>query len=324
MTKKILIVDDEPNNLEILNQILNQDYELLFSLNGELAKEAAIKHQPDLILLDVTMPVISGFDVCQWLKQHPITQHIPVIFVTALTNVEDEIKGFRLGAADYIHKPFSAPIVKRRVQTHLLLVHQDELKRSYRETVYMLGLAGHYNDNDTGVHIWRMAEYSRHIALELGWDKEKADLLELAAPLHDTGKIGIPDSILKAPRKLEDHEWKIMKTHTTIGYEILNKGHCELMKMAAEIALCHHEKWDGTGYPKGLAGASIPEPAQIVAVADVFDALSTARAYKHAWSLDDSINFIKAQSGKHFNPIAVEAFLSKLPAILSSREHWTD
>ncbi|MEQ9547599.1 MAG: response regulator [Marinobacter sp.] len=321
--KKILIVDDEPNNLEVLRQILRQDYDLLFALNGELAKKAAIEHRPDLILLDVSMPQISGFDVCRWLKQQPATQRIPVIFITALTKVEEELKGFNLGAVDYIHKPFSAPIVRRRVQTHLLLIHQDELKRSYKEAVFMLGRAGHYNDTDTGVHIWRMAEYSRHIALALGWDKEQAELLEMAAPLHDTGKIGIPDSILKAPRKLEPLEWEIMKTHTTIGYDILSKANCELMTMAAEIALSHHEKWDGTGYPEGLAGEDIPQSAQVVAVADVFDALSVSRPYKNAWALEDCIDFIKSQSKKHFNPSVVEAFLSCLPEILATHDYYT-
>ncbi|WP_375177673.1 two-component system response regulator [Marinobacter mobilis] len=322
MKAKILIVDDEPNNLEVLNQILKQDYELLFALNGEVAKEAAIRHHPHLILLDVSMPLISGFDVCRWLKQHPVTKHIPVIFVTARTRAEDEVKGFTLGAVDYIHKPFSAPIVQRRVETHLRLVHQDELQRSYKETVYMLGRAGHYNDTDTGVHIWRMAEYSRHIALAMGWDKKRSELLELAAPLHDTGKIGIPDSILKAPRKLTEQEWVIMKTHTEIGNDILSNGKSELMMMAAEIAWCHHEKWDGTGYPRGLVGNDIPPSAQIVAVADVFDALSMKRSYKGAWPTDDCIRFIEDQSGQHFNPAVVDAFLTKVPDILAALHYW--
>ncbi|MGM0767666.1 MAG: response regulator [Pseudomonadota bacterium] len=324
MTKKILLVDDEPNNLELLRQILREDYELLFALSGEVAKEAALTHKPDLILLDVSMPVMSGFEVCEWLKRQPATRRIPVIFITVLNKVEDELRGLNLGAVDYIQKPFSPPLVKRRVQTHLQLVHQDELAQSYRESVYMLGRAGHYHDTVTGAHIWRMAAYSRCIAQGLGWSKEKAEMIELAAPLHDTGKIGIPDIILKAPRKLDEQEWLVMKTHTTIGYDILKEGKSEVMATAAEIALYHHEKWNGTGYPRGLSGTEIPESAQVVAVADVFDALSMTRPYKPKWSLEDCIDLIKDQSGEHFNPDVVDAFLSRLPDIMRAHEYWSD
>ena len=249
MKKKILLVDDEPNNLQLLRQILRSSYQLIFAHNGQSALAAVAAHHPDLILLDVMMPDLDGYEVCRRLKADPLTHDIPVIFVTAMGDVDDEAAGFDVGAVDYIHKPVSPAIVIRRVQTHLSLVHVKELEDSQREAIYMLGAAGHYNDNDTGLHIWRMAAYARAIAEAIGWPEHMAERLELAAPLHDTGKIGIPDGILKAPRKLTEEEWVTMRQHSLIGYEILQCSNTPIFKMAAEIALYHHEKWDGSGYP---------------------------------------------------------------------------
>lgn len=299
MKKKILLVDDEPNNLQLLRQILRTSYQLIFAHNGQSALAAVAAHHPDLILLDVMMPDLDGYEVCRRLKADPLTHDIPVIFVTAMGDVDDEAAGFDVGAVDYIHKPVSPAIVIRRVQTHLSLVHVKELEDSQREAIYMLGAAGHYNDNDTGLHIWRMAAYARAIAEAIGWPEHMAERLELAAPLHDTGKIGIPDGILKAPRKLTAEEWVIMRQHSLIGYEILQCSDTPIFKMAAEIALYHHEKWDGSGYPKGLAGDNIPKSAQIVAIADVFDALTMKRSYKEAWSVEASLEEMRANSGTH-------------------------
>lgn len=324
MQKKILAVDDEPNNLHVLRQILRDHYKLIFATNGEKALEAAEIHQPDLILLDVMMPDISGYEVCRTLKRSVKTERIPVIFVTAMNEIDDEAKGFDVGAVDYIQKPVSALILLRRVETHLSLVQAHQLERSHKEAVYMLGEAGHYNDNDTGVHIWRMAAYAKAIATALGWPAEQVNQLELAAPLHDTGKIGIPHEILKAPRKLSADEWLIMKQHTTIGADILSNADCRIFKMAVDIARSHHEKWDGSGYPQGLVAAEIPEAARIVALADVFDALTMKRPYKDAWTIDEAVAEIRKGSGSHFEPRLVDLFEQVLPELLRLKEAWAE
>ncbi len=324
MKKKILLVDDEPNNLQLLRQILRASYQLIFAHNGQSALAAVAAHHPDLILLDVMMPDLDGYEVSRRLKADPLTHDIPVIFVTAMGDVDDEAAGFDVGAVDYIHKPVSPAIVIRRVQTHLSLVHVKELEDSQREAIYMLGAAGHYNDNDTGLHVWRMAAYARALAEAISWPEHLAERLELAAPLHDTGKIGIPDGILKAPRKLTAEEWVTMRQHSLIGYEILQCSHTPIFKMAAEIALYHHEKWDGSGYPKGLVGDNIPQSAQIVAIADVFDALTMKRSYKEAWSVEASLEEMRANSGTHFNPALLTIFLNILPKILNIKKEWDE
>lgn len=324
MLKKILIVDDEPNNLQLLRQILKEEFQLIFANGGKKALLAAEQHLPDLILLDIMMPDLDGYQVCERLKLSPLTKAIPVIFVTAMSDVEDEAKGFDVGGVDYIQKPVSAPIVLRRVKTHLSLVKINELEKVQKATVFMLGEAGHYNDNDTGSHIWRMAAYSRALATAAGWPEIMAELMELAAPMHDTGKIGIPDEILKAPRKLTPEEWVIMRKHTQIGADILNKSDSKLINLASEIALSHHEKWDGSGYPNALAGEAIPESGRIVAIADVFDALTMKRPYKDAWPIDDVINEVIKSSGTDFDPRLVDIFIKILPQILEIKKAWDD
>jgi putative two-component system response regulator len=322
MQKLILAVDDEPNNLNLLLQILRDRYRLMFANNGAKALEVARAMQPDLILLDVMMPGLDGFEVCRLLKADPRLCHIPVLFLTAMHDVEDEARAFDMGAVDFVHKPFSAPILLRRVATHLNLVRLAEVERARREAVYMLGEAGHYNDNDTGAHIWRMANYACALARALGWADSQVELLELAAPLHDTGKIGIPGSILKAPRALTPEEWVIMRSHTVIGAQILENGTGPAFEMAARIARSHHERWDGAGYPDGLRDEQIPEPARIVAVADVFDALTMQRPYKHAWSCAQARQHIIDGAGSHFEPRVVEAFADILPQLLAVKEEW--
>jgi len=186
----------------------------------------------------------------------------------------------------------------------------------------MLGKAGHYNDTDTGAHIWRMAAYSRSLAEAVGWGRDRCSLLELAAPMHDTGKIGIPDAVLKKPGKLDAEEWTIMKTHTSIGHGILKQSNAPMFQLAGEIALNHHEKWDGSGYPNGLSAEDIPESARIVAVADVFDALSMKRPYKDAWPLDKTLEFLKENAGSHLESRLVDAFMDILPTILAIKADW--
>ena len=322
MQKKLLVVDDEPNNLRVIGQILRDRYALIFATNGEEAIELAAQDLPDLILLDIMMPGMNGYEVCEKLKANPSTREIPVIFVTAMSEVEDEARGFDAGAVDYIQKPVSAPILLRRVQTHLSLVRVNELEASHRQAVFMLGEAGHYNDTDTGAHIWRMAAYARALAAAAGWPDDLVERLGLAAPLHDTGKIGTPDAILKAPRELTAEEWGIMRQHAEIGFGILSKSNSKLFVMAAEIAHHHHEKWDGSGYPDGLAGDAIPEAARIVALADVFDALTTKRPYKAPWSIEDTLAEIRKGAGSHFEPRLVDLFEKILPELLRIKDEW--
>ena len=320
----LLLVDDEPANLHVLKHILQEHYRLLFARDGQRALELAAAERPQLILLDVMMPGMTGHEVCAQLKSDPHTSDIPVIFVTALSNVDDEIRGFELGAVDYITKPVSAPIVKARVRTHLSLVRAEVLRETRLNIVQALGMAAEYKDNETGLHVIRMSHFSRIIALEAGFNAEEADELLHAAPMHDVGKIGIPDAILQKPGKLDDAEWEIMQKHPEIGAQIIGEHDASMLKMAHRIALGHHEKWDGSGYPAGLAGNAIPIEARIVAIADVFDALTSVRPYKKAWSVEDAVALIREQSGRHFDPDLVDCFLRRLDDINHIRERWAE
>lgn len=320
----LLIVDDEPANLALLRRILEPEYKLMFARNGVDALELAFKHHPGLVLLDIQMPGMDGYAVCRALKANPPTESIPVIFVTSLSELGDEMVGFEAGCVDYLTKPVSGGIVRARVRTHLSLVQAKQLEKSHRDALSMLGKAGHYNDSDTGLHIWRMAAYARRLAMAVGWPHDRCGLLELAAPMHDTGKIGIPDAVLRKPYALDAGEWVIMRAHCRIGYEILSSSDASIFRLAAEIALHHHEKWDGTGYPMGLVGEAIPESARIVAVADVFDALTTKRPYKEVWPVEKAMAALREGSGRHFQPSLVEAFEECLVDMIGIKADWND
>lgn len=318
----ILVVDDEPFNLAAMEATLSDDYRLLFARNGIDAIETALLHLPSIVLLDVQMPGMSGYDVCRKLKADPITEAIPVIFITGMSNMGDEEEGFAAGGVDYILKPFSRPILKARVATHLSLVRTSKLDKSHRDAIHMLGDAGHFNDTDTGVHIWRMASYAGIIAQAYGLEREQCELVEMAAPMHDTGKIGIPHAILKKPATLDADEWALMRTHSKMGYNILCQSDAPVFQMAAEIALRHHERWDGSGYPGNLQGLDIPVSARVVALADVFDALTMKRPYKEAWPLEKAIEAIHEGSGTHFEPALVDAFDGVLSRICDTKSSW--
>jgi len=326
----ILIVDDTPENIDVLVGILKDEYEMIAALNGSKAlKIIQSGKQPDLILLDVMMPEMDGYQVCKRLKADYTTRHIPVIFVTAKVSVDDELKGFALGAADYISKPFSPPVIKARIKTHLALYDQnnelehkviartEELNNTRMQIIQRLGRAAEYKDNETGMHVIRMSHYSRVLGLAAGMNDEEADMLLNAAPMHDIGKIGIEDKIILKPGKLDAEEWAIMQTHCQIGAEIIGDDASELLKMAKIVAMTHHERWDGSGYPKGLKEEEIPRVGRIIAIADVFDALTSKRSYKQAWSVGDAIEQIKKDAGKHFDPYLVSLFIEALPEILS-------
>jgi len=330
----LLIVDDTVANLDVLKGVLGKEYEVKAAINGSIALKVAAQQTPDLILLDIMMPEIDGYEVCKQLKANPDTFNIPVIFITSMLDAKDERKGFDVGGVDYITKPINPSIVKARVKTHLALANQQracqqildiqtrELMTNQKSAINMLGEAGHYNDSDTGVHIWRMTAYSAALARALNWSVSEVELLEMAAPMHDMGKIGIPDSILKAPRKLSEEEWLIMQSHSIIGYQILKKGNTSIFHMAAEIALNHHEKYNGKGYPEALSADQIPESARIVAIADVFDALTIKRPYKEAWPVEKAFSLIIDESGKHFDPAMVTVFIDIKKEIIQIKEDW--
>jgi putative two-component system response regulator len=337
MLPTILVVDDTPSNISVLSEILRGDYRVLAAINGAQAlKIARGEPPPDLILLDVMMPGMSGHEVCQQLKAESSTRKIPVIFVTAMNQVEDETRGFALGAVDYITKPVSPPIVTARVKTHLALYDQNrELERKVRERtaelrhtrleiIKRLGRAGEFRDNETGMHVIRVAHYCRLLGEAVRMNEEDVDLLFNAAPMHDIGKIGIRDNVLLKPGKLDDDEIKIMRQHVPFGGEIIGEHGDGLLSMARLIALTHHEKWDGTGYHRGLKGEEIPLVGRITSIADVFDALTSVRPYKKAWPVEDAVTLIKREAGTSFDPELVQKFVAILPQILAMREKYSD
>ena len=321
---RILIVDDEPANLKVLRQVLQDSYRLTFARSGADALELLEKEEVSLILLDIMMPDMTGFEVCEQVKAQPHTAHIPVIFVTALKDTIDEETGFNLGAVDYITKPIVPAIVRARVKTHLSLVQADVLKATQVDLIQRLGRAAEYKDNETGMHVLRMSHYAHVLALAAGIDAEAANELLLASQMHDLGKIAIPDNILLKPGRLNDDEFKQMKAHTLIGADILSNPRSQLVALAYSIAMTHHEKWDGSGYPKGLKGLEIPLEGRIAAIADVFDALTSERPYKAAWPVEEAVNLLQQESGKHFDPDLVGLFVLELPKILDIKHQFAE
>lgn len=332
--KSVLIVDDIAKNIDLLKDILSEDYHVQIAKSGKMALDIVNSKAPDIILLDIMMPGMNGFEVCRLLKSNPKTADIPIIFLTALTDMTHEKEGFEVGCVDFITKPISPLTTLARVKTHLKIyenhlnnkhlikLRTKELDSLLTSAIGMLADVGHLNDTDTGVHMWRMADYSAALAKGIGWSESDVELLQLAAPLHDTGKVGIPDSILKSPNKLTEEEWVSMRRHPDIGHQILSKSNAPLFKLASIIALGHHEKWDGSGYPLGLAGEAIPIAARIVALADVFDALTMERSYKKSWPIEEALQYIKDNSGTHFDPKLVDSFINIKDEICNIKQKW--
>jgi putative two-component system response regulator len=340
--KSVLVVDDSPDNLTLISQLLKDIYQVKVANSGERAlKIARADHPPDLILLDIMMPVMSGYEVCQELKSGPATADIPIIFLTAMTAAEDEKKGFDLGAVDYITKPISPPIVLARVKAHLHIKAtadflkdkaaflESEVTRRTREvvaiqdvTTFALASLAETRDNETGNHIRRTQFYVRALAEKLRERSEFAawltprqiDVLFKSAPLHDIGKVGIPDRILLKPGRLDPDEYEIMKTHAALGKDAIARAEqqlgkeVEFLSCAKQIAWSHHERWDGKGYPRGLSGADIPLAARLMSVADVYDALISKRVYKDGMPHEKAMAIILEGRGTQFDPDAVDTF----------------
>ncbi len=330
----VLVVDDSPENIDVMTQILKCDYQVKFAKNGKVAIEMTKLFKPDLILLDIIMQGMNGYEVCEYFKSNPKTKDIPIIFVTSKDDAFDEAKGFELGAVDYITKPVSEVVVKARVKTHIelhnqqaalseqVMIQNQEVLETRLEIIKCLSAAAEYRDEDTGNHVFRMSHYCYEIAKSYGYSERDALILLNASPMHDVGKIGIPDHILLKPGKLNDEEWAMMQKHTIIGEKILGEHKSSLMSTARTIAIQHHERWDGSGYPKGLRETEININARIAAVADVFDALTSERPYKRAWSIEKSVEEIKCNSGAHFDPEIVNVFINTLPKILEIKEEY--
>ena len=325
--QRILVVDDDESTRLIMRTILETEYEVLLSDSGSEALYTARHEKPDLILLDIIMPGLDGFETCRALKAELRTREIPVIFVTSLGDVKDETQGFQVGGADYIMKPVNPALLRARINIHLRLYHQQQALRrqvaeatseilaTQRVIIERLGKAAEYRDDLTGQHVVRMSLYTGILARAAGLSDEEARTLELAAPMHDIGKIKIPDDILKRPGKLSADEMSLMREHARFGAELIGHHHSHLLQLARTVAIAHHEKWDGSGYPEGLARDKIPLEARLVAIADVFDALTSPRPYKPAWTIEDAIKYIESQAGKHFDPELAPLLRSNLKLI---------
>ncbi len=325
----ILIVDDEPANIKALANALGGNYKILAATSGEQAMNVAFAKADclDLILMDILMPGISGLDVTARLHSCPETSEIPVIFITAKTDVEEEAQGLGMGAVDYIRKPFHPVIVKARVRTQLeLKKHKDhldemvtlrteELVQTREDIVMRLAKAAETRDNETGMHLIRLSHLCSLLGKVLGMSPSQCQTLATASLMHDIGKIGIPDDVLLKPGPHTSEEREIMQTHTTLGGEVLANGDNELMTMAYDIAMSHHERWDGTGYPNGLVAEEIPLEGRITSVCDVFDALTTIRPYKKAWTVEDAVDFLKENRGIMFEPRLVDLFVENLDEV---------
>lgn len=338
----VLVVDDTPDNLSLMSLLLKDSYNVRVANSGERAlKLAAMGKRPDLVLLDIMMPVMDGYEVCRLLKADPDLREIPVIFLTAKTEMEDEKRGFELGAVDYISKPISPPLVLARVGTHLAQKAtadflrdqksflESEVTRRVTEiaavqdaTIMVMAALAETRDSDTGNHIRRTQHYVRALAEKLRshprfsryLSDQAIEVLFKSAPLHDIGKVGIPDRILLKPGRFEPDEFEIMKTHAMLGREAIRQvevtlgANVEFLSVARQIAYSHHEKWDGSGYPEGLSGDDIPIPARLMAVADVYDALISRRVYKEPMPHARAAAIIREGVATHFDPDVVEAF----------------
>lgn len=338
----VVIVDDQTTGRIILSEIIrsidSQPDVVSFS-KPEEALDFVKKKTPDLILTDYRMPGMNGIEFTRRVRKVTGCFDVPLVMITVVDDLNVRYEALEAGATDFLVRPLDQYECKTRCHNLLTIRQQQSIIKNRanwlekqvrmatsqilsreRETLLILAKAGEHRDQETGNHVLRMARYSRFIAEFLGLSKLECEEIEYAAPLHDIGKIGVPDNILLKPGRLTSAEWNLMKTHTTMGHAILSESHSRFIKVGSVIALNHHEKFDGSGYPNGLEREEIPLVARIVAVADVYDALRTDRPYKTGWSRDDAVAYITEQAGKHFDPVCVEAFLAQLPQIFTYEE----
>jgi len=347
----ILLCDDELMNRKVASKILNKEgFNVIEACNGQEAIELLKTTRFDLILMDLMMPIMDGFEATKIIKESEEYSNIPLIIISALSDKEATRKGLELGANEYLIKPYDIVEFKLRVnnaikigayqnmlkdnkavleakvqeKTKELQLALIEVQKSEKDIISILAKTAEYRDNETSAHTVRVGEVSALIAKKFGWDEHDVELMRLAAPMHDMGKVGIADNILLKPGKLDEDEFEMMKTHASIGFEILSQKDTPLLHLASEIALTHHEKYNGKGYPKGLSGDEIPLSGAIVAVVDVFDALLSERPYKKAFTLERTLDIIKSDSGTHFNPKVVEIFMQNLDEILDIRKKLKD
>lgn len=333
-------------NILVLIESLRTYSKISVSMDSNIALRSLSYIIPDIILLDIFMPDMSGFEICRYIKGNRETQDIPIIFITSEHDPLSLNKAFELGAVDYIKKTFDSIEVNARIRTHLRLTVAErklkehnanlevkvakrtqrlqeqnlELQEVKRETIFRLCLAAELRDTDTGNHIKRIQAYTEVIALKCGMSREKAEQLGLASSMHDLGKIGIPDHVLLKPGKLSPAEFEIMKQHTVIGAKALAEGNSELLRVAHLVALSHHERWDGRGYPQGLHGADIPIEARIVGLVDAFDAMLSRRPYKNPLPVEKAVAIIVGEKGLHFDPQLVDIFVASLDEITAIKD----
>lgn len=317
---KILVIDDTPEYIEMLSSILS-DYEVYAAKEGKKGLLLAETILPDLILLDINMPLMTGYEVCRRLKQMDKVRTIPVIFLTANDGSDYEEIGFNLGAVDFIAKPFHASLLKARVKTHISLFQlqsnlqsqvdsqTEEIRKLNHEMTYLSASIAELKSKETGQHLRRVAEFCYLLCKFLGKDEAECEKIKMAAVLHDIGKVGISDEILNKPDKLNEEEWKVMKQHSVMGYEMLIDSEFELMRLAATIALEHHERWDGEGYPYGKKGNAISLVGRICAVSDVFDSLLDKRVYKEPWEEKVVKDYFVMMKGTQFDPVITDILL---------------
>jgi putative two-component system response regulator len=340
----ILVIDDDPGVQNMIKRILGRSgYRVQTARGGQEAFAMVTGSLPDLIILDLSMPEIDGFEVATHLKNNPATKEIPIILITGLDNSENHIKALDIGINDFLSKTAEPEEILARTRSHLRIkqlndqvnnhrmalektvdLRTQQLQNASLEVIWRLTAASEYRDNETGAHIRRMSHYSAAIARKMGLRKKTVETILYSASMHDIGKIGIPDGILLKAGKLNDEEWRIMKGHTIIGANILKGSKIGFVRMGAMIALTHHEKWDGSGYPNGLKGGQIPLAGRIVALADVFDALTSKRTYKEPFSEEKSNRIIEEGRGKHFDPGVVDAFFAIQDEILHIKKQFAD
>ncbi len=345
LASKILIVDDNQVNVTLLTAILEgEGYANLVGITDPReVLDLYGEHNFDIILLDLQMPHLSGFQVMEQLAGMVGDDYLPILVLTAKADAETKHRALRSGAKDYLTKPFDRIEVGHRIRNMLevrILYNRqrqqrqrveaevrkrtEELRDTQFEFIRQLGRAGEYRDNETGMHVRRMSKGCQTLGRSLGFSEERSELILYASPMHDVGKIGIPDSILLKPGRLEPAEWEIMKTHVDIGAEILSDHPSEIIRLARTIAWSHHEKWDGSGYPKCLKGSEIPIEGRIAAVCDVFDALTSRRPYKEPWPVDRAMRFMTENSAEFFDPKVVDHFVEIKTEIFQIREQYPD